>query len=69
MRISGTGMLGQLVPLVRVEGQGEGGGDGPVCKEIDELIDMASLELFCGALMESWEEALGGVVSLCSSFK
>ncbi|PGH30405.1 hypothetical protein GX50_06841 [[Emmonsia] crescens] len=38
-----------------------------VRREIEELMDTASLELFCGSLMESWDEALDGVLGLCAT--
>lgn len=33
----------------------------------EELMDVASLELFFGSLMDSWDEALDGVLALCAS--
>ncbi|EGC45638.1 cytoskeleton organization protein [Histoplasma capsulatum var. duboisii H88] len=39
---------------------------GTVRREIEELMDTASLELFCASLMESWDESLDGVLGLCA---
>ncbi|KAK2748284.1 hypothetical protein FQN57_000942 [Myotisia sp. PD_48] len=35
-------------------------------KELKDFMGSAHLELFCGSLMESWEEALDGLISTCS---
>ncbi|OAX82256.1 hypothetical protein ACJ72_03393 [Emergomyces africanus] len=48
-------------------GDREGKKQGSVRGEIEELMDTASLELFCGSLMESWDEALDGVLGLCAT--
>ncbi|EEH47984.2 uncharacterized protein PADG_04068 [Paracoccidioides brasiliensis Pb18] len=77
MQIAESGMLGELVEWVTggydcektfsLGGQGGQGGKevGVVRREIEELMDTASLELFCGSLMESWDEALDGVLVMC----
>ncbi|OJD18717.1 hypothetical protein AJ78_01254 [Emergomyces pasteurianus Ep9510] len=79
MQISESGMLGELVEWVTGGygfessddgangGAGDGKKQGSVRREIEELMDTASLELFCGSLMESWDEALDGVLGLCST--
>ncbi|PGH03515.1 hypothetical protein AJ79_07350 [Helicocarpus griseus UAMH5409] len=68
-QISESGMLGELVEWVtggyEVVASEEKEGDGVVRKEIEELMDTASLELFCGSLMESWDEGLDGVLGIC----
>jgi N-terminal acetyltransferase B complex non-catalytic subunit len=62
-RLSESGVLGALVDLV-VAGVGHGE-DGPQLRaELDKIFDMSALEMFCGELMESWEEALGGVLGV-----
>ncbi|KAL4890899.1 N-acetyltransferase B complex non catalytic subunit-domain-containing protein [Aspergillus ambiguus] len=62
-RISESGVLGSLVDLV-VAGVGNGE-DGPALRaEFDKVFDMSALEMFCGDLMESWEEGLGGVLGV-----
>ncbi|KAG5290159.1 cytoskeleton organization protein [Histoplasma ohiense] len=45
---------------------GEAESVGTVRREIEELMDTASLELFCASLMESWDESLDGVLGLCA---
>lgn len=64
-RISESGTLGALVDLVMA---GEDGTDGPEDKqlrsELDATLDTSALELFCGSLMESWEENLDGVLKV-----
>lgn len=74
-QLSGSGMLGNLVNLIitgpgfheeKVE-QEHSGPEGALAKQIEELIGMASLELFCGSVMESWDGALDGVLSVCGT--
>lgn len=64
-RISESGTLGALIDLVMA---GEDGTDGPEDKqlrsELDATLDTSALELFCGSLMESWEENLDGVLKV-----
>ncbi|OAT05409.1 cytoskeleton organization protein [Blastomyces gilchristii SLH14081] len=77
MQIAESGMLGELVEWVTggygfekdtvKNGDGDGEEEGAVKREIEEMMDTASLELFCGSLMESWDEALDGVLGLCAS--
>lgn len=73
-RISSSGMLGHLVDIVHMRPGGltgtEGVESGPTLDaEIEALMDSAPLELFCGSLMESWEDALDGVISICSTVR
>lgn len=61
--LSKPGILTSLIDLVA---QGES--SAPYEKELQSVLeatlDMSSVEVFCGALMESWEEALDGVLSV-----
>ncbi|KAL2007064.1 hypothetical protein VTN00DRAFT_8502 [Thermoascus crustaceus] len=59
-RISEPGVLSALVDLV-VVGGAEG---GKLRDELENTLDTAALEVFCGALMESWEEGLDGVLGV-----
>ncbi|KAM5438271.1 hypothetical protein MferCBS31731_005132 [Microsporum ferrugineum] len=73
-RISSSGMLGHLVDIVSLRPSGQdrtadSEGSRSLDVEIEGLIDSASLELFCGSLMESWENALDGVISICSTIR
>ncbi|WEW61277.1 hypothetical protein PRK78_006767 [Emydomyces testavorans] len=63
-RIAESGTLGQLVSIVT---SGPKGDMENLAAEIEKMIGTSSLELFCGSLMESWDEALDGVVLICSS--
>ncbi|KAE8351475.1 N-acetyltransferase B complex non catalytic subunit-domain-containing protein [Aspergillus coremiiformis] len=57
--ISEPGVLGSLIELV-MTGHDE---DGTQLRaELDKTFDMAALEMFCGELMESWEEGLDGLL-------
>lgn len=60
-RLSEPGVLTSLIDLVT---QGEP--SAPYEKELqtvlESTLDMSSVEVFCGSLMESWEEALDGVL-------
>lgn len=59
-RISEPGVLSALVDHV-VVGGAEG---GKLREELENTLDTAALEVFCGALMESWEEGLDGVLGV-----
>lgn len=62
-QVSESGKLGSLIDLV-VGGTGTSA-DGPQLRgELEKTLDTSSLELFCGELMESWDEGLGGVVAV-----
>ncbi|KAL4944916.1 hypothetical protein BDV06DRAFT_186114 [Aspergillus oleicola] len=62
-QVSESGKLGSLIDLV-MAGSGTGE-DGPQLRgELEKLFDTSSLELFCGELMESWDEALGNVTAV-----
>ncbi|KKK20685.1 hypothetical protein ARAM_000334 [Aspergillus rambellii] len=61
--VSEPGKLGSLIDLV-ITGAGTGE-DGPLLQgELEKTLDAASLELFCGELMESWEEGLSGIQTI-----
>ncbi|KAE8148562.1 N-acetyltransferase B complex non catalytic subunit-domain-containing protein [Aspergillus avenaceus] len=62
-RISESGVLGSMVNLV-VAGTGHSEDGAQLRGELDKTLDMAALELFCGELMESWEEALEGLLKV-----
>ncbi|KAL4921271.1 N-acetyltransferase B complex non catalytic subunit-domain-containing protein [Aspergillus aurantiobrunneus] len=60
-QVSESGKLGSLIDLVL----GGNGTDGPQLRdELEKTLDTSSLELFCGELMESWDEGLGGVLAI-----
>ncbi|KAL2867944.1 MDM20/NAA25 family protein [Aspergillus lucknowensis] len=62
-QVTESGKLGSLIDLV-VAGRGTGE-DGPQLRdELEKTLNTSSLELFCGELMESWEEALGGLLAV-----
>ncbi|KAL2215610.1 cytoskeleton organization protein [Thermoascus aurantiacus ATCC 26904] len=60
-RVQEPGVLSALVDLV-VAGDGEQG--GKLREVLESMLDTAALEVFCGALMESWEEGLDGVLAV-----
>lgn len=62
-RISEPGMLGSLIDLV---GSGEGKTEvGPELQaELEKTMDTSAVEMFCGELMESWEEGLTGLFAV-----
>lgn len=62
-RISGSGMLSDLIDLV-LAGPGNGEEGKQLNAEMEKMIGMSDLELFSGALMESWEEGLDGVMDV-----
>jgi N-terminal acetyltransferase B complex non-catalytic subunit len=71
-----SGLLGRLVdvatngPDFQEAKEGDGTPDDEklrLSRQIEELVEMSSLELFCGSLMESWEEALDGVLTVCGT--
>ncbi|KAL3481650.1 N-acetyltransferase B complex non catalytic subunit-domain-containing protein [Aspergillus californicus] len=62
-QVSESGKLGSLVDLV-MTGSGTGEDGSQLRGELDKTFDMSSIELFCGELMESWDEALGGILAV-----
>ncbi|KAB8246836.1 N-acetyltransferase B complex non catalytic subunit-domain-containing protein [Aspergillus flavus] len=59
--ISEPGVLGSLVDLV-VGGSDDGEDGTQLRAELDKTFDTAAVEMFCGELMESWEEGLDGLL-------
>lgn len=61
--ISESGMLGNLTELV-LAGLGSGDEGKELRTELEKTLDLPALEVFCGSLMESWEEGLEGVMGI-----
>lgn len=61
LKSSESGMLGALVDLV-LGGITEEGEE--LRNTLENILDTSGLELFCGALMESWEQGLDGMLSV-----
>ena len=62
LRVSTSGMLTDLIQHALggcIAGEG-----GELQAELEKTIDMSDMEVFCGSLMESWEEALEGVLQV-----
>lgn len=57
------GVLGGLVDLVSQGGPSDRYGQA-LQKTLETTLDISAVEMFCGSLMESWEEALNGVMSV-----
>lgn len=67
--ISEPGMLSALVELVlagRKDGVDGKGNSDQLRSELEATLDIPALELFCGSLMESWEENLDGALTVSS---
>ncbi|KAJ5556414.1 hypothetical protein N7494_000329 [Penicillium frequentans] len=62
-RISRSGVLSTMVDVV-VQGPSSSPHSKELQAALEATLDMSDLELFCGSLMESWEEALDGVMSV-----
>lgn len=62
-RISECGILGNMVEFV-LSGPGKGDEGKQLRAELEKTLNMSELELFCGTLMESWEEGLEGVMDV-----
>lgn len=66
--ISQPGMLGALIDLVVIgdsdNNDSGDGGNSRLRTELETTLDSGALEVFCGELMESWEEALDGILSV-----
>lgn len=60
--IAEPGVLGELIDVVLE--RGEDGEVSAVGKEIEQLMDEARLEAFCGGLRDSWDEALDGILAV-----
>lgn len=60
--VMGSGVLGSMTDLIfHKDSQDE---DSELPKELEDSLDSSTVEIFCGELMESWEEALGSLVFL-----
>lgn len=60
--VMGSGILGSMTDLIfHKDSQDE---DGELQKELEDSLDSSAVEIFCGELMESWEEAVGGIMFL-----
>lgn len=62
--ISESGMLSTLIDLVLTGKDGNEEEGKQLRTELENTLDIPALELFCGSLMESWEEALDGVLGV-----
>lgn len=62
-RVSASGVLSTLVDLV-IQGDQSAKSEKDVQDIVETTLDPANVELFCGSLMESWEEALDGVLGV-----
>lgn len=62
-RVSASGALSTLVDLV-IQGDQSAKSGKDVQDILETTLDPANVELFCGSLMESWEEALNGVMGV-----
>lgn len=62
-RVSASGILSKLVDLV-IQGDESAKSGKDVQDIVETTLDPANVELFCGSLMESWEEALDGVLGV-----
>lgn len=61
--VMGSGVLGSMTDLIfQKDSQDEEVSE--LQKELEESLDSSAVEVFCGELMESWEEALGGIMFL-----
>lgn len=62
-RVSASGVLPTLVDLV-IQCDQSAKSEKDVQNIVETALDPANVELFCGSLMESWEEALDGVLGV-----
>lgn len=62
-RVSASGVLSTLVDLV-IQGDQSAKSEKDVQDIVETTLNPANVELFCGSLMESWEEALDGVLGV-----
>jgi N-terminal acetyltransferase B complex non-catalytic subunit len=62
-RVSASGVLSTLVDLV-IQGDQSAKSEKDVQDIVETTLDPANVELFCGSLKESWEEALDGVLGV-----
>jgi N-terminal acetyltransferase B complex non-catalytic subunit len=63
--VIGSGVLGALTDLIFQQNQEDlTDASSELAGELEQTLDASGVEVFCGELLESWEEALGGVLSL-----
>lgn len=62
-RVSASGVLSSLVDLV-IQGDQSANSEKELQDILETTLDPSNVELFCGSLMESWEEALDGVLGV-----
>lgn len=62
-RVSASGVLSGLVDLV-CQGDPSSKYSQELQQTLETTLDGSALEMFCGSLMESWEEALDGVMGV-----
>lgn len=63
--VIGSGVLGTLTNLIFQQNQEHSTEPcSELCEQLEQTLDASDVEVFCGELLESWEEALGGVLSL-----
>jgi N-terminal acetyltransferase B complex non-catalytic subunit len=62
-RVSTSGVLSSLVDLV-IQGDQFATSEKELQDILETTLDPSNVELFCGSLMESWEEALDGVLGV-----
>lgn len=63
--VIGSGVLGAMTDLIFQQSQMDSTeASNELAEELEQTLDASGVEVFCGELLESWEEALGGVLSL-----
>jgi N-terminal acetyltransferase B complex non-catalytic subunit len=63
--VMGSGVLGALTDLIFQQSQQEvEATSNELQEELEQTLDSSDVEIFCGDLMESWEEGLGGILSV-----
>uniref|UniRef100_A0A093V0Q6 N-alpha-acetyltransferase 25, NatB auxiliary subunit n=1 Tax=Talaromyces marneffei PM1 TaxID=1077442 RepID=A0A093V0Q6_TALMA len=63
--VIGSGVLGALTDLIFLQSQKDLiESSNELAGELEQTLDASGVEVFCGELLESWEEALGGVLSV-----
>ena len=60
---SQSGLLGSLVDLI-TSGPSSSPDSQPLQAALNKMLDTAALEIFCGDLLESWEEGLDGLLKV-----
>lgn len=65
--VIGSGVLGAMTDLIFEQTQSENShaeDKNTLAIELEKTLDASAVEVFCGELIESWEEALGGILSI-----